>query len=174
MTSVHSFAPLAQATARVLILGSMPGTASLQAGQYYAHPRNAFWPIMEAVLGVGVALPYAERCERLTGRGVAVWDVLRSCSRPGSLDAAIDSDSMVANDFPRFFHDHPGIRGVCCNGGTAYQVFRRRVVPMLPDAWRELPLLRLPSTSPAHASLSVAQKTSHWRSALQELGVVVS
>ena len=161
MAQVSSFPPLSGPRAQVLVLGSMPGKASLAARQYYAHPRNAFWPIVEAVLGIGRDLPYAQRCRQLVARDIAVWDVLQSCYRPGSLDADIDPASITANDFDAFFAGHPRIRRICFNGATAQQVFRRRVQPSLPAD--HLPeMIRLPSTSPAHAGMPLEQKIAHW------------
>ena len=117
---IRCFPPVADPdTARVLILGSMPGVASLTAQRYYAHPRNQFWPIMGALFGAGPDLPYAERLRALTRAGIALWDVLESCERAGSLDAAIDVRSAQANDFAAFFDAHPGIVRIAFNGGTA-------------------------------------------------------
>ena len=109
MAEVCSFPPLCGPRARILILGSMPGRASLAAQQYYAHPRNAFWPIIEAALGIDRDLPYAQRCRQLIAKDIAVWDVLQSCFRPGSLDADIDPASIMPNDFATFFADHSHI-----------------------------------------------------------------
>ena len=100
------FPPIAAADARVLVLGSMPSVASLAREQYYGHPQNAFWPIMGRLFGAGPELPYDERKAVLVERGVAVWDVLQSCRRAGSLDTAIDRDSEQANDFATFFRKH--------------------------------------------------------------------
>lgn len=161
MTEVFSFPPIAQADARVLILGSMPGKASLEANQYYAHPRNMFWPIMGELVGAFPALDYAERTRSLTANGIALWDVLKSCHRPGSLDADIDKSTMVANDFAAFFAAHPHINRVFFNGATAEQAFRRYVLPTIET--KSLMLHRLPSTSPAHAALSYHQKLESWR-----------
>lgn len=166
MAQVESFAALSDPGARLLILGSMPGTASLEASQYYAHRRNAFWPIIEAVYGIERDLPYAQRCRLLLEQGVAVWDVLARCERPGSLDASIDRDSILVNDFVGFFAAHRHIGRICFNGATADQLFRRHALPLLPSPVAELELLRLPSTSPAHAALTLAQKTARWRAAL--------
>ena len=116
---IRSFAPIAAPGATVLILGSMPGRASLLAGQYYAHPRNAFWPIMGELFGAGPELPYARRVRVLARAGVAVWDVLASCTRGGSLDSDIDPGSIVANDFASFFRAHPRIERVYFNGAMA-------------------------------------------------------
>ena len=149
----------------MLILGSMPGEASLAAGEYYAHPRNHFWPIVGAVLGFDPAAPYASRLRALQRARVALWDVLHSCERPGSLDSSIDRASAVPNDFASLFARCRRIRRVCFNGALAEDTFRRRVLPSLGDL--RLECVRLPSTSPAHASLSLARKRAAWRRALE-------
>lgn len=163
---ISSFPPIAARDARVLILGSMPGRASLAAGQYYAHPRNAFWPVMAALFGLDPDAAYEHRCRALCRSGVAVWDVLRACVREGSLDSAIDPRSMQANDFAAFFAAHPRIGAVFFNGATAERVYRRHVLPTLRRPAAQLPLTRLPSTSPAYASLTVAEKSAAWASAM--------
>ncbi len=162
---LHSFPPIAAADARVLILGSMPGEASLAAGEYYAHPRNAFWPIMGALLGFDPALPYAERARRLAAAGVALWDVAQSCVRPGSLDARMRD--ITPNDFAPFLAAHPGIRHVFFNGAKAEELFVRLVLRRGIAAG--IPRRRLPSTSPAHASLRPDEKRERWRIVLQAL-----
>jgi hypoxanthine-DNA glycosylase len=159
----RGFPPIAAPDARVLILGSLPGRASLAARQYYAQPHNAFWRIMGELFDAGPDVPYAERADRLRGSGVALWDVCREAVRPGSLDAAIDLTTVVTNDFKRFFSEHPRIAHVCVNGGAAHRLYVRRVQPDLPDTMSSLPLHLLPSTSPAHASLRFAQKLQRWR-----------
>lgn len=156
----RSFPPLARPDARVLILGSMPGAESLRRRQYYAHPHNRFWAIMGELFGAGPDLPYAARVARLLDRRVAVWDVLKRCERTGSLDGSIVAASEVPNDFVRFLRAHPGIRGVFFNGAKAEQVFLRRVAPKLDEV---PPLVRLPSTSPAHAGLRPQAKLAAWR-----------
>jgi hypoxanthine-DNA glycosylase len=156
---VRSFPPVARRDAEVLILGSMPGAASLAANQYYAHPRNAFWRIMGSVLGFDPAAPYAVRVNALKTARIALWDVLRSCVRPGSLDAMIADEEP--NDFAAFFRAHRRIARVYFNGAKAEASFRRHVLPAL-DA-RGIAFARLPSTSPAHAALSLARKTAAWR-----------
>lgn len=170
MNTAHSFPPLAASGARVLVLGSMPGRASLEAQQYYAHPRNAFWPIMATLFGVDQDAPYAQRCTQLCARDVAVWDVLQSCERPGSLDASIVEDSIVANDFVSLFARCPNIGHVFFNGARADTAYRRYVRPGLSSDFAALNCQRLPSTSPAHASLSVAQKCAEWRALERALG----
>ena len=162
------FPPIAAPDARVLILGSLPGQASLAAGQYYAQPQNAFWRVMGDLFDAGLDLPYDQRAARLRANGIALWDVCAAAVRPGSLDAAIDRDSIVTNDFVAFLAVHPRIGHVCANGGTAHQLYARRVQPGLPASKAALPLHRLPSTSPAHASLRYAQKLERWR-VLQDL-----
>lgn len=159
---LSGFAPIARADARVLILGSMPGAASLAAGQYYAHPRNAFWPMVEAIWGIARALPYAARAREVRARGIAIWDVLQQCRREGSLDADIESASVIVNDFAHFLRRHPGIRQIAFNGGGAESLYRRHVLPSLPQALQQLPRLRLPSTSPAHAALALEAKIEAW------------
>ena len=140
----------------------MPGTISLRQGRYYAHPRNAFWPIAAEILGFDPALDYALRLERAQA-GVALWDVLQGCEREGSLDA--DIRNAVPNDFAGFLRAHPQLRRVCLNGGKAASLFRRQVLPSLPAALADpLVCLDLPSTSPAHAAISYEQKLAAWRS----------
>lgn len=163
--TVRSFPPIAAPAAHVLVLGSMPGVRSLQAGQYYAHPQNAFWAIVAACLGFAVDLPYAERTRALAARGIALWDVLQSCDRAGSLDADIEADSARPNDFAAFLARHRRIGTVLCNGGTAFAKFTRLVVPELGARGASLRVVRLPSTSPAH-TMPRAQKLAAWRLAL--------
>src|SRR5687768_5238069 len=109
----------------------MPSIASLAARQYYAHPRNAFWPILGAICRFDPALPYPRRCAALRACGIAVWDVLAACVRPGSLDSDIDLATMEPHDFAGFFAQHRRVRAVVCNGGIAHGLFARRVQPGL-------------------------------------------
>ncbi len=160
MPLIRSFPPIADASARVLILGSMPGEESLRAKQYYAHPRNAFWKLMGELFGAGTELPYDRRTQQLKKAGVALWDVLACCARKGSLDSAIDDASITTNNFPRFFSAHPRITHVFFNGAMAERCFRVQVQPRLDMP--ALQLARLPSTSPAHAARSYAQKRAAW------------
>lgn len=161
MPRIQSFPPIEHPSATILILGSMPGKESLRAGQYYAHPRNAFWPIMGELAGAAPALPYKARIEKLKTAGIALWDVLASCTRYSSMDADIEVDSICANDFASFFRKHPRITHVFFNGAMAEQCFRKFVLPSLPP--RPLHFQRLPSTSPANASRSFEQKLAAWR-----------
>lgn len=168
MAQVQSFRPIANPDARILILGSMPGRASLAAGQYYAHPQNLFWRILEDVTGAGAALPYAARARALKSRGIALWDVLESCVREGSLDSAIDDASISANDFDAFYRAHPRIARVFFNGAKAESCYHKHVLHRLVHEPTAIAYLRLPSTSPANASMSVAHKQSVWKQALAE------
>lgn len=166
MKAVRSFPPVSGRRPRALILGSMPGAASLAAGEYYAHPRNSFWRIVLDALGGGAALPYPARLRLLKREGFALWDVLGSCVRPGSSDSAIERGSMRPNDVPGFLARHRGVRRVLLNGAKAAECWRRFVLPALPPGRRPA-ALRLPSTSPAHASLPYARKLAAWKKALR-------
>ena len=144
---LYGLPPIIGDAARVLILGNMPSVMSLEARQYYANPRNAFWRIMGEIFGFDVASAYEVRTATLCDHGVAVWDVLRSCRRVGSLDSAVEPDSMVANDFASLFDAHPTIDRVLFNGAAAEKDFNR-LVRIAPD----LRYQRLPSTSPAQTT----------------------
>jgi hypoxanthine-DNA glycosylase len=150
----------------------MPGVASLTAQQYYAHPRNLFWSLIGRICGFDAALPYPQRLLQLQRHRLALWDVLASCERHGSLDAAIEHRTAVPNDILGLLQHCRGIDRICCNGGTAYAALRRCFVTQLShgDAGAEclagVPLLRLPSTSPANASWSAERKLAAWRAAL--------
>ena len=161
ISAVCSFPPIENRAARVLVLGSMPGAASLLAGRYYAYPHNAFWPIMGELFGAGPTVSYEIRVLILRRAGLALWDVMASCIRGGSLDADIDEASIEPNDFHAFFDAHPRVKHVFFNGAKAESCFHRYVRPHLSD--RGLHFTRLPSTSPAHASLSLPQKLKAWR-----------
>ncbi len=159
---ISGFPPVVGSRPRVLILGSMPGVASLASQQYYALSRNAFWPIMEKLFGAGFDLAYQDRLDTLMANGIALWDVLDSCVRPGSLDASIDTRSAAANDFNRLFADCPTISQVFFNGKKAAEMFRRRVLPILEPRAAKSCFATLPSTSPAHAALSFDAKLAAW------------
>jgi hypoxanthine-DNA glycosylase len=166
MPRICSFPPIEDARARVLILGSMPGKASLAAGQYYAHAQNLFWRILGEITGAGPDLPYGIRAQALKSSGIALWDVLASCAREGSLDSAIDDATTSANDFVSFYRDHPGIAQVFFNGAKAEACYRRHVRPLLADGFGPQQHTRLPSTSPANAAMSRAHKRRVWKRAL--------
>ncbi len=183
MSHASSFDPIIRDGAQLLILGSMPGLRSLDAQQYYAHPRNAFWPIMAELFQFDADLAYTERLQALQHHKIALWDVLADCYRPGSLDSAIVESSIHANDFAALYRQYPTLRAVFFNGGKAEQSFRKHVLPGLTGAAVIAPsggrlavdtvatkaatdaiqYRRLPSTSPAHASLNYLQKLAQWR-----------
>ena len=156
------FPPIARDDARILILGSLPGQRSLQAAQYYAHPQNTFWRIMQELTGAEGC--YELRCARLVEYGIALWDVLAESVRPGSMDADIRLESAEVNDFTRFFAEHRKIERVCFNGQKAAQMFRRSVV--LDAANKQRHFVALPSTSPAYASMKFEEKLEEWRKAI--------
>jgi TDG/mug DNA glycosylase family protein len=166
MKRLKGFPPIADRRARVLVLGSMPSEASLAAGQYYAFRHNQFWRIVGAVCEFEHDAPYARRKAAVKRCRIALWDVLESCVRPGSLDSAIREESIQVNDFASFLAAHPGIRRVCFNGRKAEHAWRRRVLPDLPAA-RKLEYRLLPSTSPAHAGMGYLAKLEAWRSAIR-------
>jgi double-stranded uracil-DNA glycosylase len=158
MQQIQCFAPVENERARILILGSMPGIASLNAGRYYAHPQNLFWRIMNALLGMNPDAPYELRIEALRCFGIALWDVCRSCQRKGSLDVNIDA--MLPNDFDAFFLSHPKISHVFFNGAKACELYRKHVLKTVET--HNIQYLRLPSTSPANASQSRLHKLESW------------
>ncbi|MDQ6991841.1 MAG: DNA-deoxyinosine glycosylase [Mariprofundus sp.] len=156
----------AAADAKVVILGSMPGRKSLDEQQYYAHPRNAFWPIMAELFAFSGKLTYPQRLAALQSNGIALWDVVQRCIRPGSLDSDIQHSSVVANNFEAFFHTHPNIRTVCFNGQKSADLYRKQVIRQLPDKYAKLSCYQLPSTSPAHAAISFNNKLKQWQQVL--------
>lgn len=161
MTTIESFQAVAETNARVLVLGSIPGIRSLREQQYYAHPRNQFWPIIGHLLGINPDSPYVERLNGLTQSGVALWDVMKRCRRASSLDSDIDLTSVVINDFNSFFESHGKIQAILFNGTTAEKMFNKHFEG---GRYREkFQLVRLPSTSPANAAMSYEQKLESWR-----------
>jgi hypoxanthine-DNA glycosylase len=148
---------------RLVVLGSFPGVASLQAGQYYAHPRNHFWPILSALWDEDLrALPYAERMDRVRERGLGVWDVYAHCRREGSLDSAIEDAQY--NDLAGLKRLAPGLQGIAHNGGESARAMRF-------TATLGVTVTRLPSTSPANASWSFERKLAAWRAAFEAHGI---
>lgn len=156
---ITAFPPVAPPGARVLILGSMPSVESLNQGFYYAHPRNAFWRILAEVYGEPLPADIPGKIGLLTRRGIALWDVLQSCERQGSLDSAIRQPAL--NDFAGLFRCCPDIRRILFNGGTAERLFLRWGRPFM----KGRDCQRLPSTSPAY-TLSYERKLAQWRQAL--------
>lgn len=158
---LRGLAPVVDRGSRLLVLGSFPGEASLTAGYYYAHPRNQFWPILGAALGLPLAdWPFERRYRAVLESGLAIWDVYAGCRREGSLDGSIRDPSV--NDFEALLQRAPGLRAVLFNGRTAARH----------EAWfagRGLATRVLPSTSPAFAGMSVADKLERWREAIEVL-----
>jgi hypoxanthine-DNA glycosylase len=155
--------PLVGPAPRVLVLGSMPGAASLAAGAYYAHPRNAFWTIAGEALGFDPTAPYDTRAARLTAAGIALWDVIGACRRRGSLDSAIDPASIRVNPIAELIEREATIERVLTNGGLASRLFARHLADALP---RTVEVHAMPSTSPANASWSLKRKRAVWFPAL--------
>lgn len=162
-TRLLGLPPIAGEDARVLVLGSFPGNDSLQAKEYYAHPRNQFWTIIERLFGVARGDSYAQRCQRLAVRDVAVWDVIGSCRRLGSTNKGIRD--AEANDFEEFYRQHPRIVAVFFNGADTEKQYRRLVALSPPAALQSgvAAGFILPSTSPSNTHLSLDGKTEKWR-----------
>ena len=160
---LQGLAPVAARDARLLVLGSFPGAASLAAQQYYAHPRNQFWPILSALWGVDlVAQPYARRVAEARRRGLAIWDVYAACRREGSLDSAIEA--AVPNDLAGLAARLPRLAAIAHNGGESARAMR------VTRAFG-LPVHRLPSTSPANASWRFERKLAAWREVFEQVGI---
>lgn len=157
---INAFPPILPKRAHTLILGSMPGGKSLELNQYYAHPQNQFWCFMGDIFGALPSLPYEERIKILKQQGIAVWDVLKACSRYGSMDANIKDP--VVNDFERFYQENPSIKLVVFDSGTAENFYKRLVLPTLS---KELNYRRVPSPSPAHARMNYETKRILWMEA---------
>jgi hypoxanthine-DNA glycosylase len=148
---------------RVLVLGSMPGSVSLERQEYYAHPRNRFWRVMGEICGALPELSYRERVHRLLRSGIALWDVLQHCVREGSLDTNIVAGSEVPNDLVGLLKANGSLRAVALNGGKAAQAFRRWILPQLPAGTTgRVAIIDLPSTSPANASWAPADLVRSW------------
>ena len=159
MERIHSFVPVYAADAQVLILGSMPGVQSLAQGFYYAHPRNAFWPILAEIFGEKVPQSVAEKVHLVKSHHIALWDSIASCHREGSLDS--DIRSAQGNDFAALFAACPHIGRICFNGQTAYKQFAQHSGQFLQGRQGII----LPSTSPAH-TMKYEHKREKWRDAI--------
>jgi hypoxanthine-DNA glycosylase len=165
-TRLQGLPPVISAHTRLLILGSFPGVASLQAQQYYGHPRNHFWPIVGSLLGLDLLVkPYADRLQVLRDAGLGLWDVYASCHRVGSLDQAIEDAAL--NDFSALRNQAPQLTHIAHNGGESARVMRQLQA-------LGFVVTRLPSTSPANASWSFQRKLGAWRLAFVAAGVVTA
>lgn len=156
MHTIRSFKPVVNSQSRVLILGSMPGGESLRKNQYYGHEQNAFWPLISKLLNVPCPADYQARLDMLLSRGIALWDVIKSCERKGSLDSNIKNAAV--NDFNEFFADYPSIKHVFFNGSKAYSMFLRHIG----FAFENIEFTKLGSTSPAHA-VSFETRLYDWK-----------
>lgn len=161
----RGFPPVVGPKPRVLVLGSLPGRVSLEAREYYAQPRNAFWVIMGALCGAGPELSYSERLEALMHSGVALWDVLHEAARPGSLDSSIVTASQRVNDVAGLIARENSIELIAFNGQKAAEIYRRHVESALTRS--DVSTVTLPSTSPAYASLRREAKLDRWRQAVR-------
>ena len=166
MSYIKSFDPIEDSNANILILGSIPSKTSLFEGQYYAHSRNSFWPIMGDLIAAAKTVPYKLRTQILKSHGIALWDVLASCTRESSLDSDIDKTSACPNDFESFLSTHKNITDIFFNGAMAEKYFNNLVLHMLkPNLIR---YTRLPSTSPAHAAMAYNEKLNAWKTILRK------
>jgi TDG/mug DNA glycosylase family protein len=161
VTLVHSFEPIIGRDPRILILGSMPGVISLQAAEYYANPRNAFWKIIAELFELDIDCGYELRIHRLSTLPLVLWDTLRACYRQGSLDSRILRQQIEANDIGGLLEQYGSLQVIAFNGAASEKYFKQLVKPHLP-ASRELTLLKMPSTSPANAGMKFEQKLEAW------------
>jgi len=165
---LHSFPPIADEFARILVLGTMPSATSLQQVEYYAHPQNAFWWIMSQLFGFSISDDYSKRIVHLRKAQVAVWDVLEQCERPkSSLDSHIKRSSEQVNDLPTFFSQHQKLNCVGFNGLKAQEIFYRHFSQNVLDEHAIRSVL-LPSSSPANARQTKEQKRQKWQTLLLE------
>lgn len=164
MTDIFSFQPIVDPHAKILILGSIPGNASLTASQYYAHKQNVFWKIMSELLQFELNSSYEIRVQILKSAHIALWDVLKSCKRVGSLDSGILPNSQTVNNLQDFFQQYQLISKVCFNGSKAENYFNRYVAKTINGNPKQF--IKLPSTSPANASISYEEKLKCWKTAL--------
>ena len=162
MVRSSGFPPIVGARAEVLVLGSLPSQKSIEAVEYYAHPQNAFWRIMGELFGAGLEISYERRTESLKSNRIAVWDVLSSSVRPGSMDSDIDDSTAEPNDFFEFFESNTDIRLVCFNGQKAAKMFKDLILDGHPELRPQFQFETLPSTSPAYASMSFEEKLAIW------------
>ena len=164
-TRKKSFPPIADERARILVLGTLPGEESLRRGEYYAHPRNLFWPILFALFDTVPATDYRAKRDFVMAHRIALWDVVASGERMASADTAIRRE--VPNAIDAFLDAHPRIGAVAFNGSGAERLYDRHFVRRASLAY-----LRLPSTSPANARLGFAQKLAHWRTLREVLAAL--
>jgi TDG/mug DNA glycosylase family protein len=157
----YGIAPIVSKNCRILLLGSMPSESSLSKQEYYGHPQNSFWSIMQTFTHVASKSPYPERVQSLHNAGIGVWDVIASCVRPGSLDSRISAASISVNPLIELILHHPELQLIGLNGGKAFELFQRHFIKtnLLPSA---IKYAKLPSTSPAHTMLK-QEKVVLWQ-----------
>ncbi len=168
MALVHSFEPIVGRDPRIVILGSMPGVVSLQAVQYYANPRNAFWAIIADLFGIDIDCSYQSRVQQISQLPLILWDTLKACHREGSLDSKILKQQIEANDIAGLLAQYSGLRAIAFNGAASEKYFNQLEKPRLPTN-HQLELIKLPSTSPANAAMNFEEKLSAWRQLLTYL-----
>lgn len=159
--------PIVGSAARVLILGSFPSETSLQQQQYYAHPRNQFWHIMECLFGIARGNPYPQRCQQLVEHDIALWDVLQSCQRQGSMDSKIRTPEV--NDLAGFYKRYGRVSAVFWNGAAAEKYYREIVGMVTKPVGQTFTAVRLPSSSPANATISLSGKVAQWKAVCDAL-----
>jgi len=159
---IEGFNLVGNSNAKVLILGSMPSMRSLEKQQYYAHPQNAFWRIIAHLFNQGKALDYQQGEALLIDQGIALWDVLKFCDRQGSLDSAINKETMEMNDFADLFLTFPKLRYVFFNGSMAESTYKKQVQPLVEESAAYIKYKKLPSTSPAYAAMKFEAKLVAW------------
>ena len=162
MQKISSFPPIINNESKILILGSIPGVKSLEMQQYYAHPQNKFWKIIFELFNEKFTTVYKERIEILEKHHIALWDVIDNCEREGSLDSEIRNEE--ANKIGELLHNYHNIKAIFCNGQKSY----KNLLKILPKDFH-LPIIVLPSTSPAHASLRYEEKLKSWKMVLNYL-----
>lgn len=159
MAKCKSFSPSVNENCKVLILGSMPGVKSLDEQQYYAHPQNRFWKLMGVFCDCEnlPKMEYQDKLQTLLDNGFALWDVIKSCNRDGSLDSNIQNEKP--NDIPKLLKKYPNIKTICLNGNKSYSEFKKHFSQLL----TEYRCLKLPSTSPANARYNLETLYDEWR-----------
>ena len=156
---IQSFPPIISKKSKILILGSIPGTKSLEKKEYYAHPQNHFWKILFCMFGEEFSADYQDRLELLEKYHIALWDTIESCEREGSQDVKIKNET--ANQIPDLLEKHSNIKAVFCNGQKSY----KNLIKLLGSDFH-LPIILLPSTSPLH-TISFDKKLEDWKKILE-------
>lgn len=162
MSYVESFYPIIDATSRVLVLGSMPGVQSIIEQRYYANPHNQFWRIIYSLFMTPLDLDYDTRIQFIRKKGIALWDVIETCQRKGSLDSNIENE--IVNDFESLFNNYPNLKLVAFNGTKAFETYRKWVGFEL----AQVDYKQLPSTSPAN-TIKFEEKLKQWEVILDYL-----